>query len=167
LAILVIFTILAAQFKSYIQPLIVMTTVPFAFIGVILGLLLTGLPFSLNTLISVIALAGVVVNNSLLMVDFINQERAQGTDKWHSIVWAGSVRLRPILLTTITTIAGMLPIVFSQAKASQPWRPLAVCFTFGLAFATVLTLFIIPCIYSLVDCIFGRFHRSSQTANAD
>ena len=157
IAILIIYTILAAQFRSYVQPLIVMTTIPFGFIGVILGLLVTGLPFSLNTLISVVALAGVVVNNAILLIDFINQERERGTDRWHAIVQSGSVRLRPIIMTTGTTIAGMLPIVFSTGTSTQAWRPLAVSFTFGLAFATFLTLFIIPVIYSMVDSFFGRF----------
>ncbi|MDD2682795.1 MAG: efflux RND transporter permease subunit [Candidatus Cloacimonetes bacterium] len=157
LALLLIYTILASQFRSYVQPIVVMTTIPFAFIGVILGLLVTGLPFSLNTLISVVALAGVVVNNAIILIDFINQERDKGVDRWHAIINSGSVRLRPIILTTTTTVAGMLPLVFSSDPSSQAWRPLAVSFTFGLLFASMLTLFIIPVIYSMVDSFFGRF----------
>ncbi len=157
LALLIIFTILASQFRSYVQPLVVMMTIPFAFIGVIIGLVVTGLPFSLNTLISVVALAGVVVNNAIILIDFINQEREKGVDRWHAIITSGSVRLRPILLTTTTTVAGMLPLVFSTDPSSQAWRPLAVSFTFGLLFSTLLTLFIIPVIYSMVDSFFGRF----------
>jgi len=157
-ALLIIYTILASQFRSYVQPLIVMTTIPFGFIGVILGLILTGLPFSVNTLISVIALSGVVVNNAILLIDFINHEREKGVDRWHAIISAGSVRLRPIIMTTGTTIVGMLPLVFSTSPSTQAWRPLAVSFTFGLAFATFLTLFIIPCIYSMVDSFFGTLH---------
>jgi multidrug efflux pump subunit AcrB len=160
LALMIIFTILASQFKSYVQPLIVMTTIPFAFIGVILGLLVTGLPFSLNTLISVVALAGVVVNNAIILIDFINTEREKGVDRWHAIVNSGSVRLRPIILTTATTVAGMLPLVFSSDPSAQAWRPLAVSFTFGLLFASFLTLFIIPVIYSMVDSFFGRFYMT-------
>ncbi len=157
IALLIIYTILASQFRSYVQPLIVMTTIPFGFIGVMIGLVVTGLPFSVNTLISVIALAGVVVNNAILLIDFINQERERGTDRWHAIINSGSVRLRPIIMTTGTTIAGMLPLVFSSSPSTQAWRPLAVSFTFGLAFATFLTLFIIPVIYSMVDSFFGKF----------
>ncbi|MCB5253846.1 MAG: efflux RND transporter permease subunit, partial [Candidatus Cloacimonetes bacterium] len=157
LAILIIYTILASQFRSYVQPVVVMMTIPFAFIGVIFGLLVTGLPFSLNTLISVVALAGVVVNNAIILIDFINQEREKGVDRWNAIVNSGSVRLRPIILTTATTVAGMLPLVFSTDPSSQAWRPLAVSFTFGLLFASMLTLFIIPVIYSIVDSFFGRF----------
>jgi len=156
LALLLIYTILASQFRSYVQPIVVMTTIPFAFIGVVLGLLVTGLPFSLNTLISVVALAGVVVNNAIILIDFINQERDKGVDRWHAIINSGSVRLRPIILTTATTVAGMLPLVFSSDPSSQAWRPLAVSFTFGLLFASLLTLFIIPVIYSMVDSFFGK-----------
>jgi multidrug efflux pump subunit AcrB len=156
LALLLIYTILASQFRSYVQPIVVMMTIPFAFIGVIFGLLVTGLPFSLNTLISVVALAGVVVNNAIILIDFINQERDKGIDRWHAIINSGSVRLRPIILTTTTTVAGMLPLVFSSDPSSQAWRPLAVSFTFGLLFASLLTLFIIPVIYSIVDSFFGK-----------
>ena len=155
-ALLGIFTILASQFRSYVQPLIVMMTIPFAFIGVVFGLLVTGLSFGLNTLISVVALAGVVVNNAILLIDFINTEREGGVDRWNAIINSGSARLRPIILTTATTVAGMLPLVFSSDPSSQAWRPLAVSFTFGLLFATMLTLFIIPVVYSMVDGFFGK-----------
>jgi len=157
LAILLIYTILASQFRSYVQPLVVMMTIPFAFIGVIFGLLITGLPFSLNTLISVVALAGVVVNNAIILIDFINQERERGADRWHAIINSGSLRLRPIILTTATTVSGMLPLVFSTDPSSQAWRPLAVSFTFGLLVSSALTLIVIPVIYSMVDSFFGKF----------
>ncbi|MBN1327168.1 MAG: efflux RND transporter permease subunit [Candidatus Cloacimonetes bacterium] len=156
IAIMIIFAILATVFKSYVQPLIVMLTIPFAFIGVIFGLLITGLPFSLSTMIAVVALAGVVVNDSLVMVDFINKEREKGVDRWNSLINAGSIRLRPIILTTVTTIFGVLPMILSTSKAAADWKPMAVSIAFGLAFATLLTLFVIPVIYSLVDSLFGR-----------
>jgi multidrug efflux pump subunit AcrB len=156
-ALLAIFAILASQFRSYVQPLIVMATIPFAFIGVVFGLLITGLSFSLNTMLSVVALAGVVVNNAILLIDFINAEREKGVDRWHAIINSGSARLRPIILTTATTVAGMLPLVFSSDPSSQVWRPLAVSFVFGLTFATLNTLFVIPAMYSAVDSFFGKF----------
>ncbi|HDS09029.1 MAG TPA: efflux RND transporter permease subunit, partial [Firmicutes bacterium] len=155
-ALLFVYTILATQFKSWVQPLIVMTTIPFAFIGVIFGLLVTGLPFSLLTLIAVIALAGVVVNDSLVLVDFVNRERESGIDRWNSLIDAGTKRLRPIILTTITTIAGFMPMILSRAEASADWKPMAVSIAFGLAFATTLTLIVIPVIYSMVDDFFGK-----------
>ncbi|MBN1754775.1 efflux RND transporter permease subunit [bacterium] len=156
IAVLLVFTILAAQFKSYVQPLIVMLTIPFGFIGVIFGLLITGLPFSLSTMISVVALSGVVVNDSLVLVDFVNRERQAGVDRWNSLINAGVLRLRPILLTTITTIIGLMPMILSRSRAVAEWKPMAVSIAFGLAFATLLTLFVIPVVYSLVDSIFGK-----------
>jgi len=155
-ALFLVYSILATQFKSYVQPLIVMVTIPFAFIGVIFGLLVTQLPFSLNTMISVLALVGVVVNDSLVLVDFVNKERENGIDRWHSLINAGSIRLRPILLTSITTIFGMMPMIISTSSATQDWKPMAVSISFGLAFATILTLIVIPVIYSLVDSLFGK-----------
>ncbi|MBW6516640.1 MAG: efflux RND transporter permease subunit [Candidatus Cloacimonetes bacterium] len=155
-ALLLVYTILATQFRSYVQPLIVMMTIPFAFIGVVFGLVVTQLPFSLNTFIAVIALAGVVVNNSIILVDFVNKERDKGIDRWNSLINAGSVRLRPILLTTITTIMGLVPMMLSTARSSVVWKPMAVSISFGLAFSTMLTLFLIPTIYSLLDSFFGK-----------
>ena len=155
-SLLLVFTILATQFKSAVQPLIVMITIPFAFIGVVFGLLVTGLPFSMMTMISIVALAGVVVNDALVLVDFVNRERANGVDRWNSLINAGSIRLRPILMTTITTIAGFMPIMLSTSSTTSDWKPMAVSIAFGLAFATMLTLFAIPVIYSLVDSLFGK-----------
>ena len=157
IALILVYSVLAAQFKSYVQPLIVMLTIPFGFIGVIFGLFISNLPFSLNTMISVVALSGVVVNDSLVLVDFINREREKGKDRWHSIISAGSIRLRPIILTTVTTIGGLLPMLLSRSEASADWKPMAVAISYGLGFATILTLFIIPCVYSFVDSFFGRF----------
>jgi multidrug efflux pump subunit AcrB len=157
-AILIIFAILATQFKSYVQPLIVMFVIPFSFIGVVFGLLVTGLPFSLTTLVAIVALAGVVVNDSLVLVDFVNRERADGVDRWNSLINAGATRLRPIILTTVTTIGGLLPMIFSTSKTVSDWKPMAVSIAFGLAFATIITLFIIPAFYSLVDSFFGKFN---------
>jgi HAE1 family hydrophobic/amphiphilic exporter-1 len=156
IAVLLIFTILATQFRSYVQPLIVIATIPCAFIGVSFGLFITGISFSVMTLMAVVALAGIVVNDSLVLVDFVNKQRAEGTDRWNSLINAGSIRLRPILMTTITTIAGFMPIILSTSSASEDWKPMAVSIAFGLAFATTITLFIIPVLYSYVDSFFGK-----------
>ena len=157
IALILIFAILAAKFNSYVQPFIVMLTIPFAIIGVIFGLIITALPFSMMTLIAVLALAGVVVNDSLILVDFVNSEREKGVDRWNSLINAGTVRLRPILMTTVTTIAGFMPILLSTSSQVESWKPIAVSIAFGLAFATLLTLFIIPVVYSFIDSIFGKF----------
>jgi len=156
IALLLIFTILATQFKSYVQPFIVMIAIPFGLIGVIFGLVITGLPFSMMTMISVVALAGIVVNDSLVLVDFVNRERENGIDRWNSLINAGAIRMRPILMTTITTIAGFMPIILSRSQTISDYKPMAVSIAFGLAFATILTLLVIPVIYSLVDSVFFR-----------
>lgn len=156
IAILLVFTILAAQFKSYVQPIIVMLTIPFAFIGVVIGLIVMDLPFSLNTLIAVIALAGIVVNNSIVLVDFVNESRDEGVDRWNSLIHAGVSRLRPIILTTVTTVFGLMPFILSTSSASKDWKPMAVSIVFGLSFATIVSLIIIPVVYSFVDSFFGK-----------
>lgn len=153
IAIILIYMILGTQFKSYIQPLIVMVTIPFAFIGVIAGLVMTNTPFSLLSMIAVVALAGIVVNDSIVLVDFINKEREKGMDRWNSLINAGRIRLRPILLTSITTIFGLVPMIISQSASVAMWKPMAVSISFGLGFATILTLLVLPVIYSLIDGI--------------
>jgi len=153
IALILIYMILGTQFKSYIQPLIVMLTIPFAFIGVIAGLVMTNTPFSLLSMIAVVALAGIVVNDSIVLVDFINKERERGMDRWNSLINAGRIRLRPILLTSITTIFGLVPMIISQSSSVAIWKPMAVSICFGLGFATVLTLLVLPVVYSIIDGI--------------
>jgi multidrug efflux pump subunit AcrB len=166
IALLLIFTILATQFKSYFKPLIVMSALPFAFIGVVFGLFITGNSFSMMTMIAVLALAGIVVNDSLVLVDFINKERFEGRDRWHSLVNAGAVRLRPIIMTTVTTIAGFLPMILSNSVATADWKPMATAIAFGLGFATVLTLFFVPVLYSIVDSITVRITGKGEKTKA-
>ncbi|MBN1233150.1 MAG: efflux RND transporter permease subunit [Candidatus Coatesbacteria bacterium] len=151
IAILLIFGILATQFRNAYQPLIVMITVPFAFVGVTLGLHISQLPISLNALISIIALAGVVVNNSIILVDFINQARLKGINRWESIIQAGALRLRPILLTSITTLSGLVPMALNLGGTNETFRPMAICFSWGLSFSTLLTLFMIPALVATFD----------------
>ena len=153
IALIMIFMILGTQFRSYIKPFIVMVAIPFGFIGVIFGLIITNTPFSLLSMIAVVALAGIVVNDSIVFVDFIDNERNRGTDRWNSLINAGKTRLRPIILTTVTTIFGLVPMIISQSESVKMWKPMAVSIVFGLGFATLLTLFILPVIYSLIDGI--------------
>ncbi len=165
-ALLLIFTILATQFKSYFKPLIVMSALPFAFIGVVFGLFITGQSFSMMTMIAVLALAGIVVNDSLVLVDFINKEREEGRDRWNSLINAGAVRLRPIIMTTVTTIAGFLPMILSNSVATADWKPMATAIAFGLGFATVLTLFLVPVLYSIVDSVTVRVTGKGEKTKA-
>jgi multidrug efflux pump subunit AcrB len=158
-AILLIYAILGTEFQSFIQPIVIMFTVPFAFIGVVIGLLVMRFPLTLTAGIAVVALAGVVVNDSIVLVDFIKNSRLRGVDRWESVVRAGCMRLRPILLTSITTIFGILPLAMGWGGSSESWGPMASSIAWGLAFATVLTLFVIPALYSIVDDVRAHFGK--------
>ncbi len=103
---------------------------------------------------------------SLVLVDFVNRERASGVDRWNSLINAGAIRLRPIIMTTVTTIAGFLPIIFSNSSTTSDYKPMAVSIAFGLAFATLLTLFVIPVLYSLVDSLFGKLGMTRFKSHA-
>ncbi|MFH1733678.1 MAG: efflux RND transporter permease subunit [bacterium] len=154
-----IYVILGTQFRSFIQPLIIMAAIPFAFIGAMLGLLVGGDPFSITTLYGFVALAGIVVNNSIVMVTFINDARAAGMDRHESIIQAGTLRLRPIFLTSLTTIFGLLPMAIGLGGKSEVWAPLANTIVWGLAVSTMLTLVAIPAVYELIVDDVGSFFR--------
>jgi multidrug efflux pump subunit AcrB len=156
LGVFIMYMLLGAQFKSFTQPLIILFTVPFAFIGAMLGLLVNGTPFGIVTLFGMVALAGIVVNDSIVLVDFINMRRRAGVSKWRAIIEGGRLRMRPILLTTITTIVGLLPMAIGLGGQSEMWMPLANTIVWGLAMATLLTLFIIPALYAIVDDLTPR-----------
>jgi len=156
-AMLAIFMILATQFNSVIQPFVVLFTVPFSFIGVVIGLLVMGYHFTIPAMTGIIALMGLVVNNSIVMVDFINQSRGRGVGRWFSITRSGVTRMRPILLTTVTTIVGLSSLTVASTGASKIMVPMAVSMIWGLAFATVLTLFLIPALVGIVDDVGLRF----------
>ena len=159
IGVILIYLILGTQFRSYIQPLVILTTVPFAFIGAMVGLIVAGDKFSIVTLFGVVALAGIVVNDSIVLISFMNNARRAGIDRWKSVVQAGVTRLRPIILTTVTTIGGLLPTAVGIGGSSAVWRPLANTIAWGLLFSTILTLFIIPCILSIVDDVRLRCGR--------
>lgn len=145
-----IYLILAAQFRSYWQPLLVMVTVPLAFTGVILGLLLTGYPVSLYTLYGVIALTGITVNASIVLIDAANDRLSRGMGLLHATVYAARRRVIPVLMTSSTTIAGLISLALGIGGASLVWGPVASAIVFGLGFSTVLTLFVVPLLYRLV-----------------
>lgn len=148
---ILIYVILGGLFASFLQPLIVMFAVPFSFIGAILGLYLINEPLGMFAIIGIIALAGIVVNDSLILIDFINTRRREGVGLRHSIIHAGAARLRPILLTSITTIAGLFPMAYGIFGGDPLLRPMALSIVWGLTFSTVLTLIIIPCVYAIGD----------------
>ena len=156
---LLMYFILGTQFKSFIQPFIIMMAVPFAFVGAIAGLIFLRQPLSLSSLFGIVALTGIVVNDSIVLIDFINRGRKNGASKWRALIKAGQVRLRPIILTSITTIFGLLPMALGIGGQSATWMPMASTIVFGLTVATVMTLLIIPAFYAVVDEIPGLVWR--------
>jgi len=147
--IFLIYLILGTQFKSYTQPLLILLTVPFAFVGVIIFLIITGTPFSTTVLYAGVALAGIAVNDSIVLISLINERRKGGATVREAVIDAATNRLRPILLTTITTIAGLLPTAIGIGGKSVVWGPMASTIIFGLIFSTVTALVIIPSFYAL------------------
>jgi len=153
IALLVIYLILGAQFQSFLQPFTVLLAVPLATIGVIIGFFASGNPMDMTALIGFVGLTGIVVNDSLILVDFINQRRRQGMDRDAAIKEAGAIRLRPILLTSITTVGGLMPLSLGIGGDVQGLSPMATTIAWGLSFATILTLYVVPCAYAIFDDI--------------
>jgi HAE1 family hydrophobic/amphiphilic exporter-1 len=162
LAILLVYMVMASQFEHFTHPFIIMFTVPLGIVGVILGLLITGRTLSIAVLIGVIMLAGIAVNNGIVMIDYINQLIKRGVDKREAILQGATTRLRAILLTALTTVLGTLPMAFSRSSGSEFRAPMGVSIAFGLTATTLLTLFVIPVIYSLVNRI--RFKEKRAEA---
>ena len=142
--------ILIIQFNSFVQPVIVLAAVPLSLIGVGFGLALIGLNFSVAAMIGVVALAGIVVNDGIVLVSFINQLRAVGVEKQRACILAGQLRLRPVFLTTVTTVGGLMPLALNFSGGGEFWQPLTMSVIFGYAFATVLTLVVIPLLYTML-----------------
>jgi multidrug efflux pump subunit AcrB len=158
IALFLIFVILATQFNSLMQPLIIMLTIPFGMIGVVLTFLLHREPLSFLAVLGAIGLMGVVVNDSIVLVDFINKHR-EGKTIRDAVIEAGATRLRPVLITTITTVAGFATVAYGIGGSDPILKPMALAMTWGLVFATLLTLVLIPCIYLLVEDVRGRLKR--------
>jgi multidrug efflux pump subunit AcrB len=162
IAMFIIYALLAIPLKSYIQPVIVMIVIPFGLIGAIGGHMIMGQPMSILSVLGFVALAGVVVNDSLVLVDFINQERAAGTPLRKAIEEAGSLRFRPIILTSLTTFAGLLPVLFETSLQAQFLIPMAISLSFGVLFATFITLLLVPAFYSILEDIREAFVGKSE-----
>ena len=141
---------MATQFKSYSQPLLILLSVPFAFVGVIFFLIISGTPFSTTVLYSGVALAGIAVNDAIVLISFINEKRKDGMPIKAAVLESAKTRLRPILLTSITTIAGLIPTAIGIGGVSVVWGPMASTIIFGLLFSTLSTLVFVPCFYGLL-----------------
>jgi len=150
LAVILIYMVMASQFESLVHPFTIMFTIPLAVIGVIFGMYITNSIVSVASILGLITLAGIVVNNAIVMVDYINQLRRRGTERIEAIITAGTVRLRPIMMTALTTILGLLPIAMGIGEGSESTQPMGIVIVSGLTFATFLTLFVIPIFYTLV-----------------
>ena len=166
LAMMGIFLLLASQFRSYIQPVIIMMAIPFGLIGAIFGHLVMGMEFTIVSIFGIVALSGIVVNDSLILIDFINRAERSGVDIETAVVESGKIRFRPVLLTSITTIAGLLPILTERSFQAQFLIPMAISICFGLLAATVLTLLYVPALYLIVrdvrNFVMSRFQRSEE-----
>ena len=151
LALFLVYLVMASQFESLLHPFVIMFSIPLALIGVAFALKLTGTTISVVVFIGLIMLAGIVVNNAIVLIDYINQLRRRGVAKLEAIKEAGKVRLRPIMMTTLTTALGLLPLAMGLGEGAEVRAPMAVTVIGGLLVSTVLTLVVIPVVYSLFD----------------
>ena len=151
LAVIFMYLIMVIQFQSLLSPFIIMFTIPLAFTGGLFGLFLTNNPVSVIAMIGFVMLSGIIVNNGIVLVDYINQLRREGMDKKSAIVEAGKTRLRPILMTALTTILGLLPLSIGMGMGADMVQPMAIVTVGGLVYGTLLTLFVVPCIYDIFN----------------
>ncbi|MDP7354007.1 MAG: efflux RND transporter permease subunit [Desulfobacterales bacterium] len=151
LALMGIFLLLASQFRSYAQPIIIMMAIPFGLIGAFVGHWVMGMQITILSLFGIVALSGIVVNDSLILIDFINRAVRGGEDILTAVVESGKARFRPVLLTSLTTIAGLFPLLLERSFQAQFLIPMAISISFGLLFATVLTLLYVPAIYLIIE----------------
>ncbi|QDG52212.1 efflux RND transporter permease subunit [Persicimonas caeni] len=158
LAMLVVYSLLAVAFRSYVQPFIVLAAIPFGVIGAVIGHILLGYDLSLMSLMGIIALSGVVVNDSLIMIDYANKKRAH-TSAFDAIHQAGIRRFRPILLTTLTTFGGLAPIILETSNQAKHLIPMAISLGFGIVFATSLLLLLVPSLYMILEDVMELLER--------
>jgi multidrug efflux pump subunit AcrB len=160
IALMIIYTLLAVPLKSYLQPLVVMASSPFGFIGAVLGHQIMGYDLVFFSILGIIALSGVVINSSLVLVDFINRNRRiHGMNVYDAVVDSGMSRFRPIFLTSVTTYVGLLPLMVTRDFDTAPFVPLAVSLGYGVIFATVITLILIPALYVILEDFLSLFRE--------
>jgi multidrug efflux pump subunit AcrB len=154
-ALFVMYGLLAIPFRSYIQPIVIMSAIPFGFVGAVGGHLLMGYGLSIISMMGIVALSGVVVNDSLVLIDAANRARAAGDSHWEAIIHAGSRRFRPIMLTSLTTFFGLMPMIFETSVQARFLIPMAISLGFGVLFATFIALLIVPALYLIVEDVRG------------
>ncbi|MFY0542663.1 efflux RND transporter permease subunit [Brevibacillus sp. H7] len=165
LSIVLVYMVMASQFESLFTPFIIMFSIPPTFIGVVVGLFVTGKPLSVPALIGYILLIGIVVNNAIVLIDYVNQLRKRGVDRDEAILQAGPRRLRPILMTSLTTILAILPLAFGGGAGNESQAPMAIVVAFGLSFSTLITLVLIPVVYTWFDDLGRKFRNRRQKWN--
>ena len=158
-SIALVYLVMAAQFESFLHPFVILFTIPLAMVGAVLALVMTGRSMDISAMIGLILLAGVVVNNAIVLVDYINQLRRQGMDRDEAVRITGPRRLRPVLMTTLTTVLGLLPLALGLSEGSELEAPLATVVIGGLTLSTLLTLVVIPVVYTLFDDLLVRVRR--------
>lgn len=151
LAVVLVYMVMAGQFESYFYPFIIMFAVPLTIIGIIFGLLVTSQPLGVGSLVGMLILTGIVVNNAIVFVDYVNMMKREGKTTWDAILIAGPTRLRPIFMTALTTILGLIPLTLGFGEGMEIQQPMAIVIVFGLSFATIITLILIPAVYYLFD----------------
>ena len=161
---LAIYALLAVPFRSYIQPLIVMVSIPFGVVGAVAGHLIMGYNMSMMGLIGIVALSGVVINDALILVDFVNRARGNGMPVKQAVVQAGIQRFRPIMLTTLTTFGGLAPMIFETSRQARFMIPMALSLGYGLLFATMITLVLVPSLYMAIEDIRSAFLKKAYPA---
>ncbi len=159
LSIVLVYMVMASQFESLFSPFVIMFSIPPTFIGVVVGLLLTGKSLSVPALIGYILLVGIVVNNAIVLIDYVNNLRQKGVERNEAILKAGPLRLRPILMTTLTTVLAILPLAFGGGSGNESQAPMAVVVIFGLSFSTLITLVLIPVVYTYFDDLVNKMRR--------
>jgi HAE1 family hydrophobic/amphiphilic exporter-1 len=162
LSVFLVYVIMASQFESLIYPLLILFTIPMALLGVVGVLLWLHMPLSVVVFLGAIMLAGIVVNNAIVLVDYTGQLKARGMGTADALAMAGQVRLRPILMTTLTTMLGLLPMAFGMGDGAEIRAPLAITVIAGLGFSTLLTLVVIPTLYAGVDSLLGHADLGQQ-----
>jgi len=157
LAMLIIFTMLAIPFRSYLQPFVIMAAIPFGIVGAVMGHLIMGYDLSMISIMGIVALSGVVVNDSLVFIHAVNEHRAGGAGFENALIKAGMRRFRPILLTSLTTFVGLMPMMFETSVQARFLIPMAISLGFGILSATVIILLIVPSFYTILEDIKGLF----------
>jgi multidrug efflux pump subunit AcrB len=150
-AMFAVYALLAIPFRSYAQPLIIMVSIPFGIVGAVVAHVAMGYPLTLISMMGIVALSGVVVNDSLVLIDFANGERKRGLSLHDAVTSAGVRRFRPILLTTLTTFFGLAPMIFEKSRQARFMIPMAISLGFGILFSTVITLILVPSLYLIIE----------------